>query len=99
MSETEFRATFHVPEDLADDLIQAGLARRSSPPLVSTGGSPFIVSAGFATALIVLDVSGDLIALTGIRPPLRTVVDLIINLAQEADAPLFLIGHWNSRAV
>lgn len=70
--------TYHVPADLADELLEAGLAERPEyKPVV--GGEAFFISGSDAAnaALIFLNVSGNLVALTGIRPPLANICDRI----------------------
>jgi hypothetical protein len=83
--------TFHVPADLADDLLAAGLGQRHVRPPAPSGAT-FTVAEGFATALIVLDVASDLVALIGIRPPLRSLADLIVKWRRRQSRPFSLLA-------
>jgi len=72
--------TFHVPKDLADTLVAEGLAEVYVPPPKALGGGSMVcLSSVFAAALIFLDVAGDVVTLTGVKPPLQAMAARILT--------------------
>lgn len=59
---------------MADDLVAAGLGTHYKPPPVEIGGAAMLdLGQAAAVTLLVLGHTADLVAVTGIRPPLLTV--------------------------
>lgn len=78
------RTTLHLPQELADELVSAGLAEQYEPPPVKVGGATMLDLGGAAVAaLIVLGHGADVIAVTGVRPPLHVIGDMICKWRQR----------------
>lgn len=78
-------ATFHLPADLAEELVAEGLANRYEPPLVKVGGATMLsVGDVAAPTLIMLSVGADIVAVTGIRAPLAVIAERISQWTQRA---------------
>lgn len=72
------KTTLHLPQELADELVSNGLAELYEPPAVKVGGATMLdLSGAAASALIVLGHGADVIAVTGVRPPLRVVAETL----------------------
>lgn len=72
--------TFHLPPDLAQELIVDGLAQPVSTPRVDVAGSAMLsLGDAAATALVVLSTGADVVAVTGIRPPLQYIAEKLLR--------------------
>lgn len=71
---------FHVPRALANELELDGLATLYEPPQVKVSGAAMVDLGHAATvALVVLGVGADIVAVTGVRPPLAAIAQKIAS--------------------